>query len=119
MRAVYLVAAAAVLLSACGGEEQPAAPPAPSGTHLVVEVRPEGDKGPVERRTFDALPPGITVSDLDPVPADKLCTELYGGPETAHVTGTIDGKPVDARFKRTNGCEIARWNRVRALLGSR
>jgi hypothetical protein len=49
------------------------------------------------------------------VPADVACTEIYGGPATARVRGTLQGKPVDARFSRTNGCEIARWERNRAL----
>ena len=43
------------------------------------------------------------------------CTEIYGGPEIADVQGTFRGKPVNTRFLRTNGCEIARWNRVRFL----
>ncbi|MGI5353439.1 SSI family serine proteinase inhibitor [Streptomyces sp. CA-250714] len=45
-----------------------------------------------------------------PVPADATCTMIYGGPATARVTGTWHGRKVDARFKRTNGCEVARWN---------
>ena len=47
---------------------------------------------------------------------DRVCTQLYGGPETARVTGTIDGKTVDRRFTRTNGCEIADFMRAAALL---
>ncbi|GGO43756.1 hypothetical protein GCM10012286_28380 [Streptomyces lasiicapitis] len=45
-----------------------------------------------------------------PVPRDAMCTEQYGGPETAYVTGTWQGRPVDASFSRTDGCRIARWN---------
>jgi hypothetical protein len=48
--------------------------------------------------------------------AGRVCTQIYGGPETARVTGTIDGKPVDRRFTRTNGCEIADFQRAAALL---
>ncbi|MBO8188814.1 SSI family serine proteinase inhibitor [Streptomyces spirodelae] len=47
-----------------------------------------------------------------PVPAGATCTMLYGGPATAHVTGTWRGRKIDAHFKRTNGCEVARWNRL-------
>ncbi len=46
----------------------------------------------------------------------RMCTQIYGGPETAHVTGTIDGRKVDRRFTRTNGCEIADFTRVAGLL---
>lgn len=51
-----------------------------------------------------------------PVPPDALCTMQYGGPATAHVTGTWAGRPVDARYDRTNGCEISRWNTMVPLL---
>lgn len=51
-----------------------------------------------------------------PVPADSVCTMQYGGPATAHVTGTWAGRPVDARFDRSNGCEIGRWDRFVPLL---
>ncbi|MFD3498582.1 SSI family serine proteinase inhibitor [Streptomyces sp. NPDC058678] len=50
------------------------------------------------------------------VPGDSVCTMQYGGPATAHVTGTWAGRPVDARFDRSNGCEIGRWDRLVPLL---
>jgi hypothetical protein len=50
-----------------------------------------------------------------PVPRDVACTEIYGGPQEAEVHGTYRGRRVDARFNRTDGCEIARWNKVRFL----
>jgi hypothetical protein len=49
------------------------------------------------------------------VPPDAACTEIYGGPQTALVTGRLRGARVRAQFDRHNGCEIARWNRVRFL----
>lgn len=51
-----------------------------------------------------------------PVRPGTMCTMLYGGPATAHVTGTWAGRPVDARFDRTDGCEIARWGALVPLL---
>ena len=47
---------------------------------------------------------------------DRMCTQIYGGPETARVTGTIDGEKVDRRFTRTNGCEVADFTAAAALL---
>jgi hypothetical protein len=47
-----------------------------------------------------------------PVASGSLCTEIYGGPQVALVTGTVDGRRVWAKFQRRNGCEIARWQRV-------
>ncbi len=47
----------------------------------------------------------------------KLCTQQYGGPQVAAVTGMFHGRAVDATFQRTDGCEIARWKAMSALLG--
>jgi Subtilisin inhibitor-like len=49
------------------------------------------------------------------VPKGTACTEIYGGPEVAEVRGTLRGRRVAARFARTDGCQIERWNRVRFL----
>jgi hypothetical protein len=49
---------------------------------------------------------------LAPVKAGEICTQIYGGPQVALVTGMLDGRRVWARFQRRNGCEIARWNRL-------
>ena len=51
-----------------------------------------------------------------PTPMGMACTQIYGGPQEALVTGRFRGKLVRARFSRKDGCEIARWNRVRFLL---
>ncbi|WP_231905642.1 SSI family serine proteinase inhibitor [Streptomyces davaonensis] len=51
-----------------------------------------------------------------PVPDGSVCTMQYGGPATAYVTGTWAGRPVDARFDRGDGCEIARWDRLVPVL---
>ncbi|QIJ63579.1 SSI family serine proteinase inhibitor [Streptomyces sp. JB150] len=51
-----------------------------------------------------------------PVAEGSVCTMQYGGSATARVTGTWAGRPVDATFDRSNGCEIDRWNRLVPLL---
>lgn len=51
-----------------------------------------------------------------PTPPGMACTEIYGGPSTARITGTYLGSPVWVRLGRANGCEIARWERVGFLL---
>ena len=50
-----------------------------------------------------------------PVPKNAVCTAIYGGPAVARVTGRFRGETVRATFRRRNGCEIARWDRVRFL----
>ncbi|MFC9592836.1 SSI family serine proteinase inhibitor [Streptomyces sp. NPDC056944] len=51
-----------------------------------------------------------------PVPEDQMCTQAYGGPAVAHVSGTWQGRRVDAHFSRANGCEISRWENLEPLL---
>jgi hypothetical protein len=47
-----------------------------------------------------------------PVSPRTVCTEIWGGPQTARVVGKVQGRRVWASFSRTNGCHIARWNRL-------
>ena len=51
-----------------------------------------------------------------PLPNDVACTEQYGGPETAHVTGRWNGEPVDVELARTDGCLITQWDSLVPLL---
>jgi hypothetical protein len=53
-----------------------------------------------------------------PKPADQVCTQQYGGPQQATVSGVVDGKPVEASFSLRDGCEIAAWNAAKDVLGS-
>ncbi|MFE4194364.1 SSI family serine proteinase inhibitor [Paenarthrobacter sp. NPDC056912] len=57
---------------------------------------------------------------LSPAPTrtDQACTLQYGGPATAKVTGSVDGKEVTASFSRTDGCQIALWDAAKSVLGS-
>ncbi len=49
---------------------------------------------------------------------DVICTQQYGGPQRASITGTIDGTSVLASFALTDGCEISRWEKARDILGA-
>ncbi|WP_424854829.1 SSI family serine proteinase inhibitor [Streptomyces sp. SAI-170] len=111
----------------------PAAPPPLEGDRLTVTVRdargavdgtyevtcrpsggshrdPAGACRALEQNTRWGTDP------FAPVPDGSVCTMQYGGPATAHVTGVWAGRPVDARFDRSNGCEIERWDRFVPLL---
>jgi hypothetical protein len=48
---------------------------------------------------------------------DRACTQQFGGPQRATVTGILDGTPVERSFARTDGCEIAAWNAAGDVLG--
>jgi len=48
----------------------------------------------------------------------ELCSQIYGGPQTAHLTGTANGKQVNLRVDRTDGCGVENWNLLEPLLGA-
>lgn len=54
---------------------------------------------------------------LSPVPSDDMCTMIYGGPDTATLTGTYRGEGFKVDLSRTDGCQIARWDALVVLLG--
>ncbi|WP_433875860.1 serine protease inhibitor [Sinomonas atrocyanea] len=54
---------------------------------------------------------------LTPPPGNQLCTQQYGGPQVAAVTGTAGSARVERRFDRTDGCGITAWKAAEALLG--
>ncbi len=53
-----------------------------------------------------------------PPPKDQQCTQQYGGPQTASVTGVVDGVPVQTTLDRTDGCGIARWDALATVLAA-
>jgi len=48
---------------------------------------------------------------------NRTCTQQYGGPQKARVTGTLNGQPVDKVFSLTDGCRIAEWQAMQPLFG--
>jgi hypothetical protein len=101
-----------------------------ASTSLQITVWPNGE-GHAGKRvwTLRCVPVGGTLprraaacrrlaplrSPFAPTPKNVACTQIYGGPQEALVTGRFRGRPVHARFNRKDGCEIGRWDRVRFL----
>jgi hypothetical protein len=97
-------------------------------TSLHVTVWPNG-RGHTPKRTYTltCAPVGGTLphrasaklyrlkAPFAPTPKDMACTEIYGGPQEALVVGRYRGALIRSRFSRKDGCEIARWTRVRFL----
>jgi hypothetical protein len=129
------VAAVPVLLAGCGGSSEsdtvtPAGPvsSAPS-TELTITVDEGGGK--TDDWTLSCDPAGGThpkpaeacaalaakgKTAIPPVSQGVMCTQIFGGAQTAKITGTWDGKPVNASFSRQNGCEVTRWKALEGLL---
>jgi Subtilisin inhibitor-like len=128
-----------LLACACGGadddgqsEEPVAPPPKETPTNLQITIWPSGQKGPYTQWTL-TCPAGGTLpnageacrrlSELGdrafaPIPKDVVCADIYGGPQVAEVKGSFEGRYVEARYTRTNACEMERWERIKFLLAS-
>jgi hypothetical protein len=129
MRLALVLVALALVAGGCGEDDEEAAAPSPSGSlaELTVTVDKDGTGDSKARTTkvrCDAAGDSAVCGALsavkpdafEPTPGDVACTQQYGGPETATVKGSLNGEPVDARFTRTDGCEISRWQQVQRLL---
>ena len=53
---------------------------------------------------------------FDPLPADVVCTQVYGGPEQILIRGTWAGESVETTLTRTDGCEIDRYASLAPVL---
>ena len=51
---------------------------------------------------------------VDGPPSDQVCTQIYGGPDTAHLVGRVNDRPVDIVVSRANGCGISSWDALLA-----
>lgn len=106
----------------------PSTGPTPGPDELAVEY--DDGSGDVVTWRLSCDPPGGDHPDpvaacaaleghpeaLAPVPGDRMCSQQFGGPMTATLSGTWRGTPVNATFSLTDGCEIARWNTLAGLL---
>ena len=133
MRLLFFVPAA-LLLTACGGPAggapDAATSPGAAERNLTVEYDP-GDGAPVQRYTLvcgdqaqgEHPEPAAACARLlrmddpfEPLAPDLMCTEQYGGPQTARVTGTWQGQVVDLELSRVDGCRISQWDSLVPLV---
>jgi hypothetical protein len=128
MRALALAAALTLAISACGSDDEPTQTANDQLANLTIAVDQDGENtgAPAQElkltcesasdsdgcKAADAM----TAEDFAPTPPGQACTQIFGGPETATVKGTLHGEPVDATFSRSDGCEVERWKAVEPLL---
>ena len=127
-RPALLVAALAALAIAAGCGDDEAEPGGAAGgeSELLLTLDADGPGGKkLETKTVRC--PGdadavcgeladLSTDDLEPVPDNVACTEIYGGPDVLTVEGLLEGDEVRAEFTRANGCEIERFDRWVPLL---
>ena len=137
MSALLTLAVLPILVAGCGnGPEEtvtPAAPASESGGTVTTDLTIVSDDGTGKTETWtltcdpaggthpdpEAACAALTAKGATAMPAvakDVMCTQQYGGPQTAKITGTWKGEAVNASFSRTNGCEISRWQALKGLL---
>lgn len=84
-------------------------------TTWTLRCDPPGGTHPTPARACGVLgASGATA--LPPVAPDTACTQQYGGPQKAKITGTWRGKKVDSELSLEDGCQIARWTALLGLL---
>jgi hypothetical protein len=59
----------------------------------------------------------VSQEDLNAVPADRVCTDVYGGPQQVVMQGRLNNEDVAASFSLDDGCQVARWEKLEPFLG--
>ena len=123
------VAGLALTAPGCGDSDDAGSGDAPAeSSALTVTLDPDGADGPEKEMTEELTceedsdddvcqaVAAIDADALDPVSPDVACTEIFGGPDTASLEGTIRGEELEVELTRANGCEIERFDAAVPLL---
>jgi hypothetical protein len=123
-----------LLLAACADDARPGSGDAlVTGLGELVVEQDAGDGSPPQRWTLVCGEDGTAEGDhpdgaaacahlaaadapFAPLGDDLVCTEQYGGPQTARITGTWRGEAVDLEVSRVDGCRISQWDALGPLL---
>ena len=128
MRRFALGLLAAAALAGCGSDEgTQAAGPTGELANLVVTVDDDGARGRRQAASAQAqlreadrqqgLRRGRGLSGgLRRLPGDMACTDIFGGPETASVSGELRGEAVDGDFNARTAARSRAGRRSSALL---
>jgi hypothetical protein len=104
------------LFPACGNDAS-----RPATIDVTAKLAMQQDGEVVQTKTIacegDCAQRQVIVDLMKTPPTDRICTQIYGGPEVINVSGRIDGQAVERMFKRTNGCEIADFDKATKLFG--
>ena len=132
------VAAGLIVLTGCASASSVGTGPGASGgtgsgtgaTSLTVRVDPGYGEDP-KTWTLTCDPPAgthpqasaacaqLAAIDGNPfaeTPKGTACTMIYGGDQKGQITGTYQGRHVDTKVMRADGCQVARWQRLSAVL---
>ena len=134
---VLLASASCVIPCACGGEDNDGGgnDGEGDGAQVRLSIEARDGRGAVKRAELICTAADVTASGLpatdrklcttarrlapllsEKPPADRVCTQIYGGSETARIVGQVEGRRIDQRFSRSDGCRIADWDRAQPLI---
>lgn len=116
---VALLAGLVALAPACAATGAPKAnlviqyQPTTSGASIRLSVACVGARATAgthpNRKAICSLLAKKGLKIFAPTPTGMACSMIYGGPETARVTGTVGSTRVKGAFSKTDGCQVARW----------
>lgn len=128
LRRYAILVAAVALVAACGSASESGdgdTDPPTTELAFVIDLGDGGEPQSVELdcATADGAEAQVC-ADLVAAHPDVFefsdpgqpCTQIYGGPETIEVTGTVEGQAVEVDYSRENGCEIDRYDRIAEIL---
>ena len=130
IRVAALATALALGLAACGSDasDDTSADTNTAATELTLTLDPDGSAGEDAIQATVSCPgdaaavcdavAALPAQPTDPVPPETACTEIFGGPDTLKIEGTLRGERVSAHLTRVNGCEIDRFDRFTDLLAA-
>jgi Subtilisin inhibitor-like len=127
MRIGVVIAVLAVIVGCGAGASSSATP----STDLQIRVWPEGQgNGEMQRWTLRCVPAAGTLprpgaacvklsemrSPFAPLSKNLQCTQIYGGPQEAVISGTFRGDKIWVRLTVRDGCQIARAKKLAFLV---
>lgn len=132
MRAALLIAVLVAAVGCGAGQGSPGSTSgSAAGTELAISFWPEGrGTGAPTRWTLRCDPAAGTLpraaaactrlsgmaKPFAPMRKDVVCTEQYGGPQQAVISGSFKGSRVWSLIALRNGCEISRAKRLAFLV---
>jgi Subtilisin inhibitor-like len=127
MRIGVFITALAVAVGCGAGASSSATP----STDLQMRVWAEGQgNGEMQRWSLRCAPAGGTLprpaaaclrlqsmqSPFAPLSKDLQCTQIYGGPQEAVISGTFRGNKIWVKLTARDGCQIARAKKLAFLV---
>jgi hypothetical protein len=123
---VSILALSALAVAGCGADDSSSASGASTDVTFALDKDGSGGADPQEVTLHCPGGDADACAAIDALPADPTaqpapttaCTQVYGGPETLTLNGTLRGEQVAATFDRTDGCQIQRFDRFGDVLAA-